>query len=251
LKPSPPRGSRLTRQQEISLAARIQAGDLAARDELVTRNVGLAMHLAGDYPPRYRDDLVAAGLLGLVRAADRFDPASHIARFSTYARHWIRLEMIGVMHETQIVAIPAYLRARERIAAKEAAALEAGDRKFLLVLSCSRTAKRDHRYFTLQDGIGEDDEGRENDRVSAPPDLRDRTAELEWQDTRAALFRSLAQLDPTSRHVITRHYGLGGRPPQKLTEIGADLSLTREWIRKVKNRALDLLRKTVDPNLYA
>jgi RNA polymerase primary sigma factor len=81
----------LTRAQEHALALRARGGEVAARDELVRRNLGLVVsvirkHRRGDVP---LDDLVQEGNLGLIRAVEKFDPDAG-TRFSTYATWWIR-----------------------------------------------------------------------------------------------------------------------------------------------------------------
>lgn len=88
--------TRLTHEQEIELGRRIQAGDRAARNELVEHNMALVRSLA----PRYftfdtvtdREDLIQVGYTGLITAADRFDPERGV-RFSTFAVWWIRQAM--------------------------------------------------------------------------------------------------------------------------------------------------------------
>jgi RNA polymerase primary sigma factor len=81
----------LTRAQEHALAVRARRGEVAARDELVRRNLGLVVsmirkHRRGGVP---LDDLVQEGNLGLLRAVEKFDPGAG-TRFSTYATWWIR-----------------------------------------------------------------------------------------------------------------------------------------------------------------
>ena len=66
----------LTAADEIALAARVQAGDRAARDELVLNNLGLVPFIARPYRRlgHREEDLIAVGYLGLIDAAERFDP---------------------------------------------------------------------------------------------------------------------------------------------------------------------------------
>lgn len=82
----------LTAEQERKLAARIKAGDKAARERMILANMGLVVKLAQGYArdSDLLDDLIQEGTWGLIRAVDRFDPQSHHTRFSTYATIWIR-----------------------------------------------------------------------------------------------------------------------------------------------------------------
>ena len=67
------------------LVARYQRGDRAAGEQLVSELLPLVRHLAGRWSAKVsRDDLVQAGLLGLTKALDRFDPANG-ASFTGYA----------------------------------------------------------------------------------------------------------------------------------------------------------------------
>src|SRR5438270_7504133 len=77
-------------EQEGELARRVAAGDASARDRLVRANLRLVVAVARRHAGRGvpLEDLVAEGNLGLIRAAELFDPERG-ARFSTYAVPWI------------------------------------------------------------------------------------------------------------------------------------------------------------------
>src|ERR1700693_2414876 len=84
-------GALLTAGQERSLARRSRSGDRQARALLITSNLRFVVMIAGQYRG-YRmplEDLIQEGNAGLVRAADRFDPARGV-RFASYAVRWIR-----------------------------------------------------------------------------------------------------------------------------------------------------------------
>lgn len=83
----------LTHQEEIELARKRDAGDLQARNLLIENNIGLVKAMARRYytddPATDREDLIQHGMVGLITAADRYDPAKG-TRFSTYAYLWIQ-----------------------------------------------------------------------------------------------------------------------------------------------------------------
>lgn len=78
----------LTESEEQSLAARIVAGDKAARDELIMRHANLVHQVSGRLPWRYRADAVGEGMLALVHAANAFRPG--MGRFADIASTVIR-----------------------------------------------------------------------------------------------------------------------------------------------------------------
>ena len=78
-------------EEQVALAKRVAAGDLAARKQMVAANLRLVVHWARRYQDRGVDmaDLVQEGTFGLMRAVDKFDWERGF-RFSTYASWWIR-----------------------------------------------------------------------------------------------------------------------------------------------------------------
>jgi RNA polymerase sigma factor (sigma-70 family) len=102
----------LSFDEERALAARVQAGDAEARETLVTANLRLVLKIA------YRhkcsgatiDDLVQEGVLGLIRAAEIFNPQAHNVRFSTYASYWIRNFIArAIIKNRSLIRLPDYL----------------------------------------------------------------------------------------------------------------------------------------------
>src|SRR3954451_11335481 len=78
-------------EEELELARRIESGDLAAKDRMVCANLRLVVSVARQYagPGLPFLDLVQEGMLGLIRAVEKFDWRRGF-RFSTYATWWIR-----------------------------------------------------------------------------------------------------------------------------------------------------------------
>jgi RNA polymerase sigma factor (sigma-70 family) len=106
----------LTREEEVDLARRIERGDLAAKERLINSNLRLVIKFARPYQGNglSMEDLVQEGMLGLIRAAEKFDHQRDY-KFSTYAVSWIkRAIQRGLDNTSRPVRIPARIAQRER-----------------------------------------------------------------------------------------------------------------------------------------
>src|SRR5262249_10803400 len=109
--PDRPDGPGLSGDEERRLAARIAAGDREARNALVGANLGLVFRIARSYAGRglMMEDLVGEGNLGLIRAAEEFDPRFG-TRFSTYAAYWIKDAILSALiNTTTTIRVPAHM----------------------------------------------------------------------------------------------------------------------------------------------
>jgi len=97
--------------EEQDLAWRIEEGDAEARDHLVRANLRLVVNISRAYAGRglALEDLIAEGNLGLMRAAEGFDPSLGV-RFSTYACYWVKQSIKRALLNTgKTVRVPAYM----------------------------------------------------------------------------------------------------------------------------------------------
>ncbi|MBT4500717.1 MAG: RNA polymerase sigma factor RpoD/SigA, partial [Gemmatimonadetes bacterium] len=90
----------LSREREVELAAQIQDGDMAARDELVQANLRFVIDVAKNYQNRglSLSDLISAGNVGLLTAAERFDGTKGY-KFISYAVWWIKQSILQTIAE--------------------------------------------------------------------------------------------------------------------------------------------------------
>ena len=195
----------LTRTEEIALAARVQAGrqadatretvrdSLAARDILVLKNLGLIGSVTRRYPWHNKDDMDQAGALGLLTAAQRFDPTSRPgARFATYAMYWIQLRVVECIRRVQLVSIPNYQWADS----------DPADRTPRKYRAHVAQACAPHRYLARGRKPRPTDWNEEHDshREPEPAAPANPETEEERSDRAAALAAALALLSPTLRH---------------------------------------------------
>ncbi|MCS6802108.1 MAG: sigma-70 family RNA polymerase sigma factor [Chloroflexota bacterium] len=194
----------------------------AARDRLVRQNLRLVYREVLRYRGSWVDlaDLVQEGCIGLIEAAERFDPDRGV-RFSTYAVPWIRqaVDRAAQRHQ-RVVRIP------RRVAKKPADDVDGAPRLDLLPPASL------------------DEPGAGTERLA--DSLPDPTADPERDAINAVLIQSLAsalnRCPEREREVIVRRYGLGGCSPQSLEAIASALGVCRERVRQLEAAALRRLR---------
>ena len=106
----------LTREQEVELAQRLERGDLEAKEQLVNSNLRLVISNARKFQGHDLPllDLIQEGILGLIRAAEKFDWRKGY-KFSTYATFWIRQALQRALdNRSRTIRIPVHLGQRER-----------------------------------------------------------------------------------------------------------------------------------------
>src|SRR4051794_39409388 len=101
----------LTAAEEVELAKRIERGDMAAKERMITSNLRLVVSIAKRYQTQgiTLGDLVQEGVIGLIRATEKFDWRKGF-KFSTYATWWIRQAVQrGVANKARTIRIPVHV----------------------------------------------------------------------------------------------------------------------------------------------
>jgi RNA polymerase primary sigma factor len=239
----------LTREEEIELAQRIERGDLEAKERLVNSNLRLVISNARKYQGQELPllDLIQEGILGLIRAAEKFDYRKGF-KFSTYATFWIRESIQrAIANRARTIRIPVHIGQRERkigrvqrdLVAKlgreptdeeiaEAAELEVRE---------VREAREAARVVTSLDRpVGEE----EDTSLGAllPSGERGPEEEVDIVLREGALHRALDRLPDREREVVKLRYGINGDEPTPLTETGRRLGISPDAVRTIERRAL-------------
>ena len=239
----------ITREVE---AARHEAR--AAQAVLIHSHLRFVAAVARGYRGRGVDypDLVQEGNLGLIRAAEKFDPRMG-CRFNTYAMYWIRAMLQGsIANQARTIRVPVRrLQKYSRIARTQrglAAQLGREPTRQELAESLKVTAAevdealdlpQDALSVSALSGVDEPDIGfdRVEDRTQAGP-FNTLAETRRRSDTRALL----SVLSPREQLVVRLRYGIGERTDHTLEEIGQLFGVTRERVRQIEARALRKLR---------
>jgi RNA polymerase primary sigma factor len=251
----------LTGAEEIRLAKRIERGDLAAKGEMIERNLRLVYSLALKYRGRGApfDDLVQEGTVGLVRAVEKFDHRRGL-KFSTYAVWWIRRSLIDAVGDARIIRIPSHasdrlaavLRAERQLerSAHGSPSTEAiAERTGFSVRRVQALREAASVTASLDQPVRED--GSALGDLIADGQAVDPLRHADERETHGQLWSMVGALPDRHREVLTRRYGLRGEEPETHAEIGARLGVGDERSRQLEREALRRLRSVGGDRLLA
>src|SRR5712692_4926106 len=203
----------LTADQEIALAKRIEKGDAAARDEMIRSNLRLVVSIAKRYQGHGLPllDLVQEGMLGLIRAVEKFDWRRGF-KFSTYGTWWIRQAIGRAIHNhARTIRLPAHLVERERkvhLAERRLATdlgraptdKEVAEAAKISLRELSQVRHAARAVTSLDAPVGDDGDTNLGDLIAGSPDVA--SEEVHAAIERQSLHRAVAELPDAEREVI-------------------------------------------------
>ncbi|MCW1886327.1 RNA polymerase sigma factor RpoD/SigA [Luteolibacter flavescens] len=247
----------LTPEEEVTLAKRIKKGDKDARAHMIKANLRLVVKIAQDYSGYGLpiSDLISEGNIGLMKAVERFDPAKG-GKLSTYAAWWIKQSIKrSLANQSKTIRLPVHMVDKiakmRRISTMLAEALgreptdeELADEIGLPRRKLAMLKQASQRPTSLDAPINEG-EATEYGEIIGDDRAEDPLESLSEKNLHGELGGLLDVLDKRERRIIDERFGLTGKTPMTLEEVGREFGVTRERIRQLQNVALTKMRKAL------
>jgi RNA polymerase primary sigma factor len=239
----------LNKGEEVELAKAVERGDLRAKERLINSNLRLVVSNAKRYQGQGLSllDLIQEGILGLIRAAEKFDWRRGY-KFSTYATFWIRQAIQRALEQkARTIRIPTELAQRERKVARverelatrlgrEPTDAEIVERAEVEPEELERIRSASRVVTSLDRPVGE--EGDTDLGALLPSDRPAPEEEVIVTLGEHTLRRAISRLPEEERSVVKLRYGINGDEPTTIRETGRQLGIPGRQVERLEERAL-------------
>jgi RNA polymerase primary sigma factor len=247
----------ITADEEVELARRIKNGDAWALDKLTKSNLRFVVSVSKQYQNQGLSlpDLINEGNLGLIKAAQRFDETRGF-KFISYAVWWIRQSILqAIAEQSRIVRLPLNkigainkinktFSKLEQEFEREPSADELATMLDLTAEDVRETMKNNSRHISMDAPLGSSEDAGSMLDLIASDELPSPMFELISESLRLEIERALKTLTVREADVVKFFFGLNGKYPLTLEEIGEKFELTRERVRQIKEKAVRRLKHT-------
>ena len=247
----------ITVEEEIELAKKIGSGDEKAREKMITANLRLVVKIAQDYSNIGLSllDLINEGNMGLMKAVERFDPSKG-GKLSTYASWWIKQSIKRALaNQSKTIRLPVHMvdrvtqirRTTQQLSenlGRDPTDDELAEEMKIPVARITHLKSVSKKPASLDSPINDEDGSSLGDVV---PDAKSISPleNLQSKSIVGDVERVLASLEPREADIIRLRFGLEGRDPKTLEEVGEQIGITRERVRQLQEQAIRQLRKNM------
>lgn len=247
---------RITPDEEKALARKIQKGDNKALKKLVEANLKFVVSVAKKYRGRGVPfmDLINEGNLGLIEAGKRFDPDRNV-KFITYAVWWIRQSIIHAISEQSGVFrvshktlnlfnnISRVQNKLQKDLGREPSPLEVAEELDITELQLRSILSKVVEAQSLNAALSDNADISLEDLIEQAS-IPGADENLIKQSFLEDLAESLSMLNEREIKILSHRYGLNGKDPKTLQEIGQLVNLSRERVRQIEKSALKKIRRS-------
>jgi len=246
----------LTAEEEKEIAIKAKEGDKRAKDRLISANTRFVVSVAKQYQGQGLDleDLIAEGNIGLIKAAEKFDPDKGF-KFISYAVWWIRQSILQALSDksrtirlplNQVTLLNKIRKATAEFAGKNERDPSLKELEEITGIPSDKVyaiLNMSAKLISVDSPFKDEEEGTYIDII---PNQNSPKADagLMKESKEVAIAKVLSPLGPRSHDIIRMYFGLGTRE-MTLTEISEKFGVTSERIRQIKEKALDIIKDNV------